>query len=135
MERPREFDHLELGSVPPQRDSLRDAARYMLRVRKAAKAHFGRASQSEAAWNLLLTLQAMEDGQQGCHIGMAAKGADVPHTTALRSLRSLHRDGFVSLRQDPADRRATLVRMTASGEEALKRAFSDADTAPRPELV
>lgn len=101
MERPREFDHLELGSVPLLRDSLRDAARYMLRVRKAAKAHFGRASQSEAAWNLLLTLQAMEDGQQGCHIGMAAKGADVPHTTALRSLRSLQPRWFRELAPGP----------------------------------
>lgn len=130
MERPREPDRREPGGFPPLPDSLRAAARYMLRVRKAAKAYLGRASQSEAAWNLLLTLQAMEDAQQGYHIGLAAKVADVPHTTALRSLRSLHRDGFVSLRKDPADGRATLVKMTASGEEALKRAFFDAATSP-----
>lgn len=130
MQRPRKPDNFGPRSNPPLPDSLRDAARYMLRVRKAAKAHFGPVSQSEAAWNLLLTLQSMEDGQRGCRLGLAAKSADVPHTTALRSLRSLHRDGFVSLRQDPADRRATLVSMTPSGQEAMRRVFSEVVVSP-----
>lgn len=109
---------------------MREAARFMLRVRKASKAYFGKASQSEAAWSLLLTLQSVKDGTRGSHVGLAAKNADVPHTTAVRSLRTLHRHGFVTLRQDPSDRRATLVRLTAGGQEALKRAFLDALASP-----
>lgn len=130
MERPRQPDRFGPGNIPLLPDSLQDAACYMLRVRKAAKAYFGPAGQTEAAWNLLLALHTMEDAQRGCHIGLAARSADVPHTTALRTLKSLRRDGFVSLRQDPADRRATVVRMTASGEKALWRAFSDAVASP-----
>lgn len=130
MERPREPDRFGRGSVPLLPDSLRDAASYMLRVRKAAKAYFGPAGQTEAAWNLLLALQGMEDGKRGCHVGAAAKRADVPHTTAVRSLKSLHSHGFVSLSRDPSDRRATLVRMTSTGLEALRRAFSDVIASP-----
>lgn len=126
METGRRHECSETRNSPVSQESVRDAARYMLRVRKAAKAYFGKAGHSEAAWSLLLTLQSVKDGTRGCHVGLAAKNADVPHTTAVRSLRTLHRHGFVSLRQDPSDRRATLVRMTANAEDALRRAFSDA---------
>lgn len=125
MQRPREPDHFGPRSVPLPADSLQDAASYMLRVRKVAKSSFGPVSRSEAAWNLLLALQTMEDAQRGCHIGLAAKSADVPPTTALRALQSLCRHGLVSLRQDPSDRRATLVRMTPFGQEVMRRVFSE----------
>ena len=57
--------------------SVRDAARFMLRLRKVAKTHFGSASRSEAAWNLLLSLHCVDGTSRGRHLGSIAKRADI----------------------------------------------------------
>lgn len=106
--------------------TMREAARYLLRLRKAAKSCFGQPSISEPAWNLMLALYSTEEAGKKLHIGSIAKRADVPRSTALRWLIKLESSGFVDLLPDPSDKRAVRVRMTSEGAAAMQRSFTAA---------
>ena len=106
--------------------AMQDAARYMLRLRKAAKSCFGPPVLSEPAWSLMLALYTADAVRKQLHIGSIAERADVPRSTALRWLTKLDRSGFVRLVPDPSDKRAGRVRMTAGGLEAMQRSFTAA---------
>ena len=66
-------------------------------------------------WTLLLPLE--QDGDQRCSALAARAGVDV--SVASRQLAVLERSGYVERRPDPRDGRATLLRLTAQGAEAL----------------
>lgn len=117
------YGRSEAGNTPQSTPEMRAAAAYILRVRKAAKSYFGSAVQSEPAWKLLLALYSAGGAADECRIGSAAKRADIPLTTAIRWLYRLHGSGIVSLRDDPKDDRAVLVKLTGSSVEFLQRSF------------
>ena len=66
-------------------------------------------------WTLLLPLE--QDGDQRCSALAARAGVDV--SVASRQLAVLERSGYVERRPDPRDGRATLLRLTPQGTEAL----------------
>jgi DNA-binding MarR family transcriptional regulator len=66
-------------------------------------------------WTLLLPLE--QDGDQRCSALAARAGIDV--SVASRQLAVLERAGYVERHPDPRDGRATLLRITAQGSEAL----------------
>lgn len=66
-------------------------------------------------WTLLLPLE--QDGDQRCSALAARAGVDV--SVASRQLAVLERGGYVERRPDPRDGRATLLRLTPQGSEAL----------------
>ena len=66
-------------------------------------------------WTLLLPLE--QDGDQRCSALAARAGVDV--SVASRQLAVLERSGYVQRRPDPRDGRATLLRLTPQGAEAL----------------
>ena len=66
-------------------------------------------------WTLLLPLE--QDGDQRCSTLAARAGVDV--SVASRQLAVLERSGYVERHPDPRDGRATLLRLTAQGAEAL----------------
>ena len=66
-------------------------------------------------WTLLLPLE--QDGDQRCSALAARAGVDV--SVASRQLAVLERSGYVERRPDPRDGRATLLRLTVQGAEAL----------------
>ena len=105
---------------------MRNAARDILRLRKAAKTYFGKAVLSEPAWNLILALYASENSARGCHVGTVGARADIPNTTTLRWFGKLQRAGFVSLARDKDDKRAVRVELTAKAHDAMHRSFGAA---------
>ena len=66
-------------------------------------------------WALLLPLE--RDGDQRCSALAAQVGVDV--SVASRQLAVLERLGYVERRPDPRDGRASLLRLTAAGADAL----------------
>ncbi|MGY1752840.1 MarR family winged helix-turn-helix transcriptional regulator [Blastococcus sp. SYSU D01042] len=64
---------------------------------------------------LLLPLE--QDGDQRCSALAARAGIDV--SVASRQLAALERSGYVERHPDPRDGRASLLRLTAQGAEAL----------------
>lgn len=114
---------VELHSRVESPVAMQDAARYVLRLRKATKAYFGKTVRCEAAWHLLLALYAVEGARKGSNIGSVARRADVPRSTALRWLARLEREGLVELTPDQSDKRAVRVQLTTSGVEAIQRSF------------
>jgi DNA-binding MarR family transcriptional regulator len=112
--------------VHQSQSAMQDAARYMLRLRKAAKSCFGPPVLSEPAWSLMLALYTADAARKQLHIGSVAKRADVPRSTALRWLTKLQQSGFVMLEPEPSDKRAIRVRMTEDGAEAMQRSFTAA---------
>ncbi|MDT0274683.1 MarR family winged helix-turn-helix transcriptional regulator [Blastococcus goldschmidtiae] len=66
-------------------------------------------------WTLLLPLE--QDGDQRCSALAARAGIDV--SVASRQLAVLERSGYVERHPDPRDGRATLLRLTPQGAEAL----------------
>ena len=66
-------------------------------------------------WALMLHLE--RDGDQRCSALAAQAGIDI--SVASRQLAALERSGHVERRPDPADGRASLLKLTARGAEAL----------------
>jgi DNA-binding MarR family transcriptional regulator len=66
-------------------------------------------------WTLLLPLE--QDGDQRCSALAVRAGVDV--SVASRQLAVLERSGYVERHPDPHDGRATLLRLTPQGTEAL----------------
>ena len=66
-------------------------------------------------WALLVPLQ--RDGDQRCSALALQVGVDV--SVASRQLAVLERLGYVERRPDPQDGRASLLRLTAAGAQAL----------------
>ena len=69
-------------------------------------------------WGLLVPLE--RDGDQRCSALAGVAGIDV--SVASRQLAVLERLGYVERRPDPQDGRASLLRLTADGAEALAAA-------------
>jgi DNA-binding MarR family transcriptional regulator len=69
-------------------------------------------------WSLLLPLE--RDGDQRCSALAALAGVDV--SVASRQLAVLERSGYVERRPDPLDGRASLLRLTPAGNDALAQA-------------
>jgi DNA-binding MarR family transcriptional regulator len=69
-------------------------------------------------WGLLVPLE--RDGDQRCSALAAHAGVDV--SVASRQLAVLERSGYVERRPDPQDGRASLLRLTDDGAQALSAA-------------
>jgi DNA-binding MarR family transcriptional regulator len=69
-------------------------------------------------WALLVPLE--RDGDQRCSVLALQAGVDV--SVASRQIAVLERLGYVERRPDPQDGRASLLRLTAAGAEALAAA-------------
>ena len=66
-------------------------------------------------WALLVPLE--QDGDQRCSALAARAGVDI--SVASRQLATLERSGLVERRPDPKDGRASLLRLTPAGIDAL----------------
>lgn len=106
--------------------AMQEAARYVLRLRKAAKSYFGPPVLSEPAWNLMLALYSADLAHDEFRIGSIAELAGIPRSTTLRWLIKLQDGGFVALESDPRDKRAVGVRMTETGRQAMAKSLGAA---------
>lgn len=108
----------------PSAATMNRYASGLLRLRTAAKSHFGQQVLSAPVWGVLLALFSEPDeGVRRNSITAIAKRADIPRSTALRALTDLQARGFVSLDQDDRDKRVICVELTAQGRSAMEGAF------------
>ncbi len=103
-------------------ESLRDAEFRLRRVRDAV---FPKGYFSDAAWDILLDLDRAGRNQQTYVVTDAGIDAKIPHSTALRYLAKLERDGFVQRMPDPGDKRRAFISLTAHGQNLLDVVFTE----------
>lgn len=119
-------EDLEVLNPRPTQTKVSDAAtraRNLQRLRAKRERIFGASLFGEPAWDILLDLYVSEaNGREEC-VSNACLASRVPPTTALRWLRGLEEQGWISRRADDADRRRTLVKLTPKARDAMDRFF------------
>ena len=77
----------------------------------------------EPSWDILLDLYAARLEGRDVTILSACVGSGRPPTTALRHLATLQSRGLVERYENPWDRRASFIRLTAKASVTLERWF------------
>lgn len=78
---------------------------------------------ADPAWDMLLELYAAELAQFRLSTSTLCGAATVPQTTALRWINTLEKEGLVSRRSDPMDRRRVFVRLSPEGVSCMEAYF------------
>lgn len=94
-----------------------------LRLRRRREKKFSVSYFGDPAWDILLELERAQ--RMGQRIAITDIGVEpgIPLTTVLRYLSRLEKDGFISRRVDPNDRRRVFVSLTADGYRQLCETF------------
>jgi DNA-binding MarR family transcriptional regulator len=104
--------------TPETRDRLTSSVAQLVRTGRHVSARAATQLYGELpsyGWAMLVPLE--RDGDQRCSALATQVGVDV--SVASRQLAVLERLGYVERRPDPVDGRASLLRLTAAGTEAL----------------
>lgn len=102
---------------------LADRARALYAARRRRDETLGTASAffHDPAWDILLDLFIQAEDHQIVSVSSACVGACVAHTTALRCLKAMEREGIVSFRRDPFDKRRHFVGLTVETHRRMAR--------------
>lgn len=95
----------------------------LIAVRRFIGRHIGFELSADPVWDMLLDLYASEHRGQDIAISSLAAAANVPPTTALRSIRGMHKLGLLSRQSDPRDGRRVYIRLTPKSRGALTDIF------------
>jgi DNA-binding MarR family transcriptional regulator len=104
--------------TPDTRDRLTAGVAQLVRTGRHVSAHAANQLYGDLpsfGWAMLVPLE--RDGDQRCSALAQQLGVDV--SVASRQLAVLQRLGYVERRPDPLDGRASLLRLTPAGSEAL----------------
>jgi DNA-binding MarR family transcriptional regulator len=107
--------------TPETRDRLTSSVAHLVRTARHVSARAATQLYGELpsfGWAMLVPLE--RDGDQRCSALALQVGVDV--SVASRQLAVLERLGYVERRPDPQDGRASLLRLTPAGAEALAAA-------------
>lgn len=101
-----------------------------MRLRRRREQVFSIDYFGDPAWDILLELERSQ--RVGTRLAVTDIGIEprIPLTTVLRYLARLERDGLISRRVDPGDRRRIFVSLTPSGQHHVQDAFG----LPHPDL-
>jgi MarR family transcriptional regulator for hemolysin len=109
--------HYRIGSeVDLQLRLTRGFTLVARRWRKYLDEHLRRIGQSQARWEALFAVAMSRDGSA---LGAIAKRVGVEGPTFVRMIAQFEREGLVKRLSSSADRRASIIRITAKGETAL----------------
>ncbi|MEG3180868.1 MarR family transcriptional regulator [Sphingomonas sp. LT1P40] len=111
--------HRLTGKGGARLSAMPEVAGLLLKNRKARNKMFPGLF-TEPAWDILLSLAAMNPAKPDVQISAISYDAEVPPTTALRYLAMLETAGLVERSVHPADRRVVLVRLTSMGRQRLQ---------------
>lgn len=100
-----------------------DRARAVLALRESRERFFGRAMLAGPAFDLLVALYVMEEGERAS-VRWLAERARVTNSTALRWLEYLENKGFVTRRRVMVDSRVSVADLTQEGRATLDEFFS-----------
>ena len=101
------------------------------RWRKYLDEHLRRIGQSQARWEALFAVAMSRDGSA---LGAIAKRVGVEGPTFVRMIAQFEREGLVKRLSSTADRRASIIRITAKGEQVLTQ-MRDLTTKVRKEFL
>lgn len=100
---------------PVDRSNLVSLAKKIKEVRAARSLVFAPELFGEPAWDLLLALYIAEGDQFRLKVTAASNISNVPETTALRWLSSLHELGLLEYKLNPTDARSRYVALSDAG--------------------
>ena len=107
----------------PEAEALLHPVDAELRLRRRREYMFDITYFGDAAWDMLLELERAQ--RMGHKIAITDIGVEsrIPLTTVLRYLTRLEKDGLITRRVDPNDRRRVFVALTPDGYRQLCASF------------
>ena len=111
----------------PGRTLLADRARAIYDARRRRDALFGktRALFHDPAWDILLDLFIQGEEHQIVSVSSACVGSCAPHSTALRCLKAMERQGVIGFSRDPFDKRRCFVALTRDTHRRMALLLAD----------
>ena len=106
-------------------DTLASLATGLYDTRRLRERHFKYDLFADPAWDILLDLFVQKSCGRRVSITSACIASGVPPTTGLRWVALLVEEGLVLREGDDVDRRRAFLRLSATGETAVKRTLID----------
>lgn len=100
-----------------------EICRALIAVRRLVGRHLGFELSADPVWDMLLDLYLSEARGRDIAISSLASAANVPPTTALRTISGMRDLGLVSRQSDPGDGRRVYIRLTPKAHETLAAIF------------
>lgn len=97
----------------------------VIRARRQRSHYFPDDLFADPAWDILLELLHADASQRRVTVSNLCHAAAVPATTALRWVKAMERQGFLTRRDDPCDARRVFVELTPETSLALNRYFAE----------
>jgi len=119
MPRPRDPRGGEPSGEKGHREKLVAAARHYLRCRRKREAGFPPRLFADPAWDVLLDLFACASEGKAVTVTDACIAANVPTTTALRSISKLEDCGLLRRSTDPCDGRRIHLKLSARADQLI----------------
>jgi DNA-binding MarR family transcriptional regulator len=128
-----ERDGLLLGPSQDQADIVRERlvsvpagqsvamANWWLMARNVRKELFGQGLSTGHSWEILVDLYAAEGRSENVLVKGVSSGTGIPHSTALRWINALERNGLIRRRKDPRDARRTRLILSSKGRGLMAR--------------
>lgn len=101
-------------------------ARGIIATRKARRRFFPADLFHEPAWEMLLALFIVYEGEHTMNVKTLVSCSDAPATTSQRWIDHLHKSGLIDRVTDPIDRRRIDISLSAQGYDAMVRYLKDA---------
>ncbi len=92
-------------------------------VRKVRSRYFPSQLFSDPCWEMLLDLYDGQLAGQDVTVTSLGAASGASLTTALRRMDALQSHGLIERREDPEDKRRTIVRLSAAGLDAVEQFF------------
>ncbi|HET6409443.1 MAG TPA: MarR family winged helix-turn-helix transcriptional regulator [Chthoniobacteraceae bacterium] len=122
VERLRQMMAPAVPTIAPQVTPTR--IRQVIKARRAREMVLGSELFADPAWDMLLEAYNADLMQTKLSVTALCHSAAVPATTALRWLRKLEQNGWLSRKNDPLDARRTWMVLTPWGSTRMSQYFS-----------
>lgn len=121
---------LSVAILPRPRPEAEETAldglvKNILRSRGRRNRLFGNNLFGEPAWDILLELYAAERSERKLSVSGASYASAAPHSTGLRWIHRLERDGWIRRIDDPADHRRSWVELTEEASARMREILCD----------
>jgi hypothetical protein len=107
---------------------LERLAKKILRVRGRRSRIFGGGLFCDPAWDILLELYVAERSNRKLSVSGASYASAAPHTTGLRWVQRLEKDGLVRRMNDPTDLRRSWLVLTDEGSTKMRQILAEFTT-------
>lgn len=103
-------------------DSIREIE---IAIRAIRRSYFPRTYFSDGLWDILLELHGAEQDAGPIAVTNVGLEVGIPLATALRYIKRLEQDGYVSREPDPQDKRRFFISLTKAGRALMNDIFEE----------